>query len=254
VIIHGKEEHEETKATFSNAALQAPALVIRNRDHARVIGEIILEDDPVRRRTLFEELNCRHTPGFDPSRDLERIAVVNQTTLLRNETIAIIDDLESVLSRKFGSARIRHHLYGQSRGDTLCYATQVNQDALGKALPLDPDLAIVVGGRNSSNTYQLYRVCAQTLGSRAFYIQSERNILSAQSIEHHRFPSDPADPEGGSTKTRPFLPNDRPLTILVTGGASCPDGIIQMVIERINRLLADEDLRSIDEVLKTAMA
>lgn len=253
VIIHGKEEHEETKATFSNSAREAPSLIIRNLEDARIVGTMILEDDPDRIRDLFRHFSRRHTPGFDPVRDLDRIAVVNQTTLLRNETVAIIDHLESVLTRKFGADRVGHHLYGQSRGDTLCYATQVNQDSLGKALRLKPDVAVVVGGRNSSNTYQLYRLCAQSVGQGAFFVQSERNILSVDAIEHFRFLSDPADPKGGRMETRSFLPPTRPLTVLVTGGASCPDGIIQMIVERINRLLVDENLRSIDEVLSDAM-
>jgi len=249
VIIHGKEEHEETKATFSNSAREAPSLIIRNLDDARIVGEMILERDPTRLRNRFRHFQGRHTPGFDPSRDLDRIAVVNQTTLLRNETVAIIDHLESVLARKFGPDSLDRHLYGQSRGDTLCYATQVNQDSLEKALKLEPDVAVVVGGRNSSNTYQLYRLCAQSIGQRAFYVQSERNILSSDSIEHYRFPTGPADPDGGRFETRSFLPRSRPVTILVTGGASCPDGIIQKIIERINCLLEAENLRSIHEVL-----
>lgn len=253
VIIHGKEEHEETKATFSNSAREAPSLIIRNLEDARIVGEMILEDGPARIQDLFQHFAGRHTPGFDPSRDLDRIAVVNQTTLLRNETVAIIDHLESILTRKFGADRVGHHLYGQSRGDTLCYATQVNQDSLEKALQLKPDVAVVVGGRNSSNTYQLYRLCAQAIDRGAFYVQSERNILSVDSIEHFRFPTGPADTEGGRTESRAFLPTNRPLTVLVTGGASCPDGIIQMIIERINHLLGDEELRSIDDVLNDTM-
>ena len=254
VIIHGKEEHEETKATFSNSAREAPSLIIRNLEDARIVGEMIMEDDDEKMQAHFQHFAGRHTPGFDPSRDLDRIAVVNQTTLLRNETVAIVDHLETVLAQKFGKDQVRHHLYGQSRGDTLCYATQVNQDSLEKALRLNPDVAVVVGGRNSSNTYQLYRLCAQSIDRGAFFVQSERNILSVDSIEHFQFPTGPTDSEGGKTEARSFLPRTRPLTVLVTGGASCPDGIIQMIIERINQLLVDEDLRSIDDVLSDTMS
>lgn len=249
VIIHGKAEHEETKATFSNSAKNAPSLIVRNLDETRRLGEIILEPDPVKKERQLRYFSGKHTPGFDPSTDLDRIAVVNQTTLLRNETVAIIDYLESVYGRKHGKVEAADHVYGQSRGDTLCYATQVNQDSLERALRQEIDVAVVVGGRNSSNTYQLFRLCANAIAKRAFYVQSEQNILSLESIEHYRFPADPSAPAGGRDEVRPFLPPHRPLRILVTGGASCPDGIIQKIIERINELIGCENLRSIDEVM-----
>ncbi|MEZ5275690.1 MAG: 4-hydroxy-3-methylbut-2-enyl diphosphate reductase [Opitutaceae bacterium] len=250
VIIHGKSEHEETKATFSNTAQNAPALIVRNLDEARRIGRMILETDPALLRQELSFFAGRHTDGFDPTRHLNRIAVVNQTTLLRNETVAIIDYFEGILARKFGPDRIRDHLYGQSRGDTLCYATQVNQDALGKALALKPDRAIVVGGRNSSNTYQLYRLCTRQLGPRAVYIQSERDIHSLDSVDHYHFPANSGDPAGGRTENLTFPAAPEPLTILITGGASCPDGIIQKIIERLNVLVGPGKLRSNEEVLR----
>jgi 4-hydroxy-3-methylbut-2-enyl diphosphate reductase len=249
VIIHGKAEHEETKATFSNSAKNAPSLIVRNMAETRRLGEIILEPDPIEKERQLRYFSGKHTLGFDPSTDLDRVAVVNQTTLLRNETVAIIDYLESVYGRKHGKDKAADHVYGQSRGDTLCYATQVNQDSLERALRQEIDVAVVVGGRNSSNTYQLFRLCANAIAKRAFYVQSERNILSLESIEHYRFPIDPSDPAGGRTEVRPFLPPHRPLRVLVTGGASCPDGIIQKIIERINELIGRESLRSIDEVM-----
>ena len=249
VIIHGKAEHEETKATFSNSAKNAPSLIVRNLTEARRLGQIILESDAAEKKQLLRYFAGKHTPDFDPSTDLDRIAVVNQTTLLRNETVAIIDYLESIYGQKHGGDTAVNHVYGQSRGDTLCYATQVNQDSLERALQQEVDVAVVVGGRNSSNTYQLFRLCANAIGKRAFYVQSERNILSLESIEHYRFPIDPSDPAGGRTEVRPFLSEQHPLRILVTGGASCPDGIIQKIIERINELIGREKLRSIDEVM-----
>ena len=249
VIIHGKAEHEETKATFSNSAKNAPSLIVRNLDETRRLGEIILESDPIEKERKLRYFSGKHTPGFDPSTDLDRVAVVNQTTLLRNETVAIIDYLESVYGRKHGKVEAADHVYGQSRGDTLCYATQVNQDSLERALRQEIDVAVVVGGRNSSNTYQLFRLCANAIAKRAFYVQSERNILSLESIEHYQFPIDPSAPAGGRDEMRPFLPPHRPLRILVTGGASCPDGIIQKIIERINELIGRESLRSIDQVM-----
>ncbi len=246
VIIHGKSEHEETKATFSNSAASGPSLIVRNLEEARRLGDIILTNDPARRRERFSYFEGKHTPGFLPERDLDRVAVVNQTTLLRNETLAIIDHLESVFARKHGSEGVRQHLHSGSKGDTLCYATQVNQDSLERALAHGLDAAVVVGGRNSSNTFQLFRMCEARLGASAFYVQSEENLLSSERVNHYRIPSKPGDT--GSLEERPFLPEKRPLRILVTGGASCPDGLIQQVITRINSFFPAESLRRIEQV------
>jgi 4-hydroxy-3-methylbut-2-enyl diphosphate reductase len=250
VIIHGKAEHEETKATFSNAAKAGAALIVRNQEEAEWLGAIISAGDAGEKMRLFGAFAGRHTPGLDPVRDLDRVAVVNQTTLLRNETLKIIEHLEEVVGRKFGQDRVGYHVNGNSKGDTLCYATQVNQDALQKALALDLDFAMVAGGGNSSNTYQLFRLCRERLGDRAAYIQSEQNILSAERILHYNFsvglnpvPTDPMT-------ERPFLGHaSRPPRILLTGGASCPDGIIQQIIARVNSFFPSDRIRSVDEVL-----
>ncbi|MEM8867292.1 MAG: 4-hydroxy-3-methylbut-2-enyl diphosphate reductase [Verrucomicrobiota bacterium] len=250
VLIHGKAEHEETKATFSNSSSHGPALMIRNMDHARALGEI-LRAESSQRQELFEAAFAGlYSEGFDPSRDLEKIAVVNQTTLLRNETLAIIDYLRVVLTEKYGEKEVENHLWSKGKGDTLCYATQVNQDALHKAVEQSIDAAIVVGGRNSSNTYQLYRVCEEKFGENAHYIQSENNIESAAAIRHYVFPYNLKNPGIINEETRPFLDlSKQKQHILLTGGASCPDGIIQQVIDRINRLFPAETIRSVDEVL-----
>lgn len=250
IVIHGKAEHEETKATFSNCAKYGPSLVVRNQEEAENLGRIILAPTRAEKLALFAALAERHTPDFDPERDLERIAVVNQTTLLRNETLGIIDHLERVMVQKYGTAGAGARLNMQSRGDTLCYATQVNQDALGRALAESGDVAIVVGGRNSSNTFQLFRMCEERFGDRAFYIQSERNIVSHERIEHYIFPYQAGAPGAGSTVVRPFLPqHGGPVTVLITGGASCPDGIIQQVINRINALFPAGEIRGVGAVL-----
>lgn len=258
VIIHGKAEHEETKATFSNSSKYAPSLIVRDMKEMRHLGNVILEADPLARAKLFwEAFEGRTSHGFDPNRDLDRIAVVNQTTLLRNETISLIDHLESVFAQRYGADKVREHLSPASRGDTLCYATQVNQDALEAAIK-DPDVdfALVIGGRNSSNTYQLYRMCAVRYAERSFYIQSEHNIPDAAKIQHYIFASNPADPKQGRHESRTFLPEDfteraKPWTFLITGGASCPDGIIQQVITRINSFFPPDSLRSIDDVIRS---
>ena len=250
VVIHGKSEHEETKATFSNSAKYGPSIIIRDLHEAEALGAVILAADRAEKERLFAAFAGKHSAGFDVERDLQRLAVVNQTTLLRNETVGIIDLLESVMVRKYGPAEAGTHIHNKSRGDTLCYATQVNQDALQRALAMDVDAAIVIGGKNSSNTFQLFRLCEARYGARAHYIQSERNILSLERIEHYQFPYKPGTPGAGETRVRPFLAaRDGPRTVLITGGASCPDGIIQQVIARVNSLFPAAQLRPIGDVI-----
>lgn len=267
VVIHGKHEHEETKATFSNTRRYAPAVIVRNLEEAHLLGEIIASDDANRHAKFYELFAGRHTPGFDVSRHLDRVAVVNQTTLLMNETLSIIEHLREVYRKKFGE---ESRVGGTSRRDTLCYATQVNQDALSRALSVPLDAAFVIGGRNSSNTYQLFRLCEQALGEKAFFIQSEASITSPTSVQHYVYVGkgsgrcearalwpdfassgatngqvDSSQPAKGSAEL-----GATPKRVLITGGASCPDGIIQQVITRINSFFPTGALRPIDAVLK----
>lgn len=249
IVIHGKSEHEETKATFSNTRRYAPSIIIRNIAEAKLLGDYIAVPTEEKRRAILQRFAGLHTPGFDPAKDLNRIAVVNQTTLLMNETATIIDYFKSLFVAKYGEREGMAHVGGAGKKDTLCYATQVNQDALQKALAEPLDAAFIIGGKNSSNTYQLYRVCEQKLGDRAFFIQSEANIRSRCEIEHYVFPA--ASPtHSGHIEVHPLWPGDEsPKRVLITGGASCPDGLIQQVITRINALFPASSLRSIDEVL-----
>ncbi|MCX6956539.1 MAG: 4-hydroxy-3-methylbut-2-enyl diphosphate reductase [Verrucomicrobia bacterium] len=244
VVIHGKHEHEETKATFSNTRRYAPAVIVRNLEETHRLGEIIASGDPAVRARFYELFAGRHTPGFDVNVHLDRVAVVNQTTLLMNETLGIIEYLRGLYRAKFGDDG---RVGGSGRRDTLCYATQVNQDALSRALAEPLDAAFVIGGKNSSNTYQLFRLCEEQVGDRAFFIQSEASIGSAASVEHYVYIG------GGTGRTEP-----RPLwsgdlgqkRVLITGGASCPDGIIQQVITRINSFFPPDRLRPIADVLR----
>lgn len=251
VLIHGKSEHEETKATFSNSSSYGPALMIRNSEHARRLAEVMLA--PISQKTALFEASFAglYSDGFDPLRDLERIAVVNQTTLLRNETLNIIEFLRETVAQKYGEHQVGQHLWSKGKGDTLCYATQVNQDALQKAVERPLDAALVVGGKNSSNTFQLYRVCEERFGPGAHYIQSEANIHSLDRVRHYIFPHNLTSATGTVEEDRPLLPSptEKP-QILLTGGASCPDGIIQQVIHRINSFFPSKQVRPIDAVLE----
>ncbi len=255
IIIHGKSEHEETKATFSNSRRHAPCLIIRNLAEAQLLGDFIAAPSEEKRRALTQRFAAVATPGFDPARDLDRVAVVNQTTLLMNETSAIIDYFKEIFVAKFGPAAGPLHVGGSGKKDTLCYATQVNQDALTRALAEPLDAAFIIGGKNSSNTYQLYRLCAQKLGTRAFFIQSEANIRSGAEIEHYVFPA-AGHGAGGHIEVHPLWPEGTasPRRVLITGGASCPDGLIQQVITRINGFFPSGTMRSIEAVLQDLSA
>lgn len=250
VLIHGKSEHEETKATFSNSSSYGPALMLRNMQHAEKLVEV-LQAPAGEKTALFEAAFAGlYSQGFDPEVDLERIAVVNQTTLLRNETLRIIEHLQSVFTEKYGEQALPQHFWSKGKGDTLCYATQVNQDALHKAVAEPIDAALVVGGKNSSNTFQLYRVCEERFGARAHYIQSEANIESLEAVRHYIFPYNLTEIPKESVQLRPFLdPSAAHQRILLTGGASCPDGIIQQVIHRINSFFPADQLRPLATIL-----
>jgi len=250
VIIHGKSEHEETKATFSNTRRYAPSIIIRNLEEARILGEYIAAPTEEKRTALITRFTGLFTPGFDPAKNLDRIAIVNQTTLLMNETSTIIDYFKAVFVAKFGEREGPQHVGGAGKKDTLCYATQVNQDALQRALAEPLDAAFIIGGKNSSNTYQLYRLCEQKLGLRAYFIQSETNIRSKEEIEHYVFPA-AGHGHGGHIEVHPLWPgDDSPKRVLITGGASCPDGLVQQVMARINSFFSPEKLRSVESVLE----
>lgn len=249
VVIHGKAEHEETKATFSNSRRFARSIIIRNLGEARLIGELILNATPARLAEFEGKFQGLVTPDFDARHHLNRIAVVNQTTLLMNETVEIIDYFRQIYREKYGETEGDAHVGGSGKKDTLCYATQVNQDALSRALTEPLDGAFVIGGKNSSNTYQLFRLCEQKVGACAYFIQSEENIRDRGDVQHYVFPTNGHE-RIGMMERRLFPAGGDQLRLLLTGGASCPDGLIQQVVARINSLFPPGQLRDIHAVLR----
>ncbi|MBK8613052.1 MAG: 4-hydroxy-3-methylbut-2-enyl diphosphate reductase [Flavobacteriales bacterium] len=221
VVIHGKAAHEETRATFSHTAQGAPAVIVKDMAETQELGRIILGELPLAR---FQELfAARATPGFDPAKDLVRIGVVNQTTMLATETQAIADHLKNVMVQKHGEADLKAH-FADTR-DTLCYATNDNQDATNELLKAEADLALVVGGYNSSNTSHLVELLEQTFPT--YYIKDEGEILSAETIQHFNYPAHKLE------TTNDWLPTKRPLTIILTSGASCPDTLLDRVMLKV---------------------
>lgn len=221
VVIHGKAAHEETRATFSHTAAGAPAVIVKDMAETEELGRIILGELPLSR---FSELfGSRCTPGFDTAKDLHRIGVVNQTTMLATETQAIADHLKQVMVKKYGDAALGQH-FADTR-DTLCYATNDNQDATNELLKQEADLALVVGGYNSSNTSHLVELLEHKFPT--YFINGEKELLSADEIEHFNYPAHKLE------HTPNWLPAKRPLTIILTSGASCPDTLLDRVMLKV---------------------
>ena len=239
VVIHGKAAHEETRATFSHTAQGAPAVIIKDMDEAQLLGRIILGEEPIER--FVDVFGKRATPDFDPSKDLQRIGVVNQTTMLATETQAIADHLKQVMIRKYGDADLKNH-FADTR-DTLCYATNDNQDATNELLKAEADLALVVGGYNSSNTSHLVELLEHKFPT--YFINGEKEILSAEEIEHFNYPTHKLE------RTSGWLPAKRPLTIILTSGASCPDTLLDRVMLKVLSMVegVKDPVETVDSLL-----
>ncbi|HXB33270.1 MAG TPA: 4-hydroxy-3-methylbut-2-enyl diphosphate reductase [Puia sp.] len=227
IVVHGKPGHEETRATFSHAAAVTPTVVVRDMAEARQLAEYIKGTRPA--DNFYTEFESRYSPGFDVRKDLTRIGVVNQTTMLASDTQAIADFLKQTMFETYDD--IENH-FADTR-DTLCYATLDNQSAVLGMLNADADLAIVVGGYNSSNTSHLVELCAEKMPT--YFIRSEENILSPDEINHYNFH------EKKELNTRNWLPNNQPAKILLTSGASCPDTLVEAVIRRLASYSKAED-------------
>lgn len=223
VIVHGKPNHEETRATFSHASLYAPTVVVNNMKETVELAKHITGEKPAPQ--FYEEFEGRYSPGFDVEKDLQRIGVVNQTTQLATDTQAISDYLKQVIKYHFKlTDETIHERFADTR-DTLCYATLENQSSVKGMLEIKADFAIIVGGYNSSNTSHLVELCEETLPS--YFIDSAARILSPSDIHH-------CDWKTKEEKiTHNFLPNHRPVKILLTSGASCPDALVEEVIIKI---------------------
>jgi 4-hydroxy-3-methylbut-2-en-1-yl diphosphate reductase len=223
IVIHGKPTHEETRATFSHAASNAPAVIVSDMQEAVELGKYITGEKPV--KDFYTEFAGRFSVGFDAAVHLQRIGVVNQTTMLASDTQAIADYLKQVITSHYTAVDIAVEERFADTRDTLCYATNDNQGAVYGMLQTPADLAVVVGGYNSSNTSHLVELCEEKLPT--YFINSADKIISAQEIQHYNFHTKTA------ITTHHFLPAHRPVKILVTSGASCPDAEVERVIEKL---------------------
>ena len=235
IIIHGKAEHEETRATFSRSAANSPSLVIKDIEEAIYLGKIISGD--LEEANFYSFFEGKYTANFNPKVDLARIGVVNQTTMLASETESITAYIRSVIIEKYGLENIKNHM--ADTRDTLCYATNDNQTATLSLMEKTHDLAIVVGGYNSSNTTHLVEILETKFPT--YFIKDESEIISKNEIHsfniHQKF-----------VEQRPsFLPNLPHVNIAITSGASCPDRLVDEVIQRILTLFEED--KSIEDVL-----
>ena len=223
IIIHGKPKHEETRATFSHAAFSAPAIIVNDLRQASELAKYITNEKPP--KDFYEEFKGLYSVGFDVTKDLQRIGVVNQTTMLASDTQAIADYLKQVMIQKYNLTTANVEERFADTRDTLCYATLDNQQAVTGMLQTNADLAIVVGGYNSSNTSHLVELCEEKLPT--YFISNEEKMLSSTQILHYNFHTKE------EILTADFLPTKTPVKILITSGASCPDALVEGGIHRL---------------------
>ena len=222
VIIHGKSYHEETRATFSHSKSNSPSIIVRDLEEAKILASFILNEKAT--NEFYEKFNQKYADGFDVEKDLIKVGVVNQTTMLATETQDIADLLKETMTKKYGAENLKEH-FADTR-DTLCYATNDNQEATYGLLNTEADLAIVVGGYNSSNTSHIVELCEEKLPT--YFVSSKEKILSVKSISHFDLH------QHKEIETKNYLPKKEIVNILLTSGASCPDAVVEEVLRKVH--------------------
>jgi 4-hydroxy-3-methylbut-2-en-1-yl diphosphate reductase len=240
IIVHGKHKHEETKATFSHSKENAPTLIVRDLEETKILGRGILDEiSDGEMNELFKIFYDRYSNNFNPKLHLKKIGVVNQTTMLASETEAISDYLREIMIKKYGEENIKEH-FADTR-DTLCYATHDNQRATIELLEKNADIAVVVGGYNSSNTSHIVELCEEKLPT--YFISSAKEIISDRLIRHYNIH------KHIELQTGNFIPRKEKVKIILTSGASCPDSVVEEVMNKI--LSFFDNIKKIEEVLQT---
>lgn len=224
IVLHGKPTHEETRATFSHSALNAPTVVVNDMKETIALGKYLTGEKEA--SAFYDEFKGRYSEGFDIHRDLQRFGVVNQTTMLASDTQAIADYLKNLVAKQYGlTEEMIGGRFADTR-DTLCYATNDNQTSVSGMLQQEADIAVIVGGRNSSNTSHLVELCEEKLPS--FFVRSEEDIVSGNQIIQYNWRT-----KEESTVAQ-WLPSHTPARILITSGASCPDAMVEGVLNKIH--------------------
>lgn len=241
LVIHGKPTHEETRATFSHASADTAAVVVNDMAEAIELGKYISGALPA--ETFYSTFAGRYSKGFDITKDLQKIGVINQTTMLASDTQGIADYLKQVMVNSYNLTEANVGERFADTKDTLCYATNDNQSAVYGLLQEEADLAIVVGGYNSSNTSHLVELCEEKLST--YFINDPSKIISKEQIFHFDLH------EHTEKETTGFLPQKTETRILMTSGASCPDAVVEKVIEKLLSFYEiDISLASLEENFK----
>jgi 4-hydroxy-3-methylbut-2-enyl diphosphate reductase len=228
VIVHGKPTHEETRATFSHSKEAAPTVVVKDMAQARRLAGYITGELPSDQ--FYTEFAGQFSAGFEPARDLQRIGVVNQTTMLASDTQGIADYLKQVMTQHYNLQPDQVEAHFANTRDTLCYATNDNQDATYALLDYPADFAVVAGGYNSSNTSHIVELCAGKLPT--YFIESEQKILSDTLIRHFDIHTKQ------EIVTENYLTGGQqesatPVTVMLTCGASCPDAVVEGILLKL---------------------
>lgn len=235
IIIHGKNKHEETRATFSHSKQYSKAIVVKDLEESKQLAAYITGAKDL---SLFaEEFKGKCSDGFNPVTDLQRLGVINQTTMLATETQEIADFFKQVMINKYGEADLKNH-FADTR-DTLCYATNENQDATYGLLETDADLALVVGGYNSSNTSHLVELLERKF--KTYFISSEKEIKDKNEIHHFDYPNHK------NVHTNNFIPQKEKVKIILTSGASCPDAEVEKVMNKVLSFFPGS--KTVDEII-----
>jgi 4-hydroxy-3-methylbut-2-enyl diphosphate reductase len=223
-VIHGKVWHEETQATASQAvAYGGRFIVIFDQHETAVVCEYIRRGGD--REAFLKQFANTASPGFDPDRDLQRIGLANQTTMLMSESLEIGEMLKAAMLDRYGEDSLAAHYQAF---DTICSATQDRQDAIVALLRDRPvDMVIVIGGYNSSNTCNLARICAESRPT--FHVADPDCLISADEIRHR-----PVGTKSEVTTTN-WLPLTGDVAIGLTSGASTPDNLVGVAVERLQK-------------------
>ncbi len=226
IIIHGKAAHEETRATFSHSSENGKSIIVKDIKEAKLLAQFI--DKQLPKEYFYSFFEGKYSDGFDPYIDLDRVGVVNQTTMLATETHEISQYFKDKMSEIYGEKDLKNH-FADTR-DTLCYATNDNQKATLELMKEEGDFAVVVGGYNSSNTMHLVELLEQKFGT--FFVQNVSRIESKSCINHF-------DIHKKEELTSDFISkfDTKKLRIIITCGASCPDSVLNQVIEKIVKIV-----------------
>ncbi|PKD42536.1 4-hydroxy-3-methylbut-2-enyl diphosphate reductase [Rhodohalobacter barkolensis] len=237
LVVHGKHLHEETRATFSHSADHSPTVVVLNPEEAQILADIMTEKRPI--EDFEKYFGHKSTDGFNPLKDLEFFGVINQTTMLATETQQVMEILKKASKERFGEENVANHFADTS--DTLCYATNENQSATYALADAKPDIAIVVGGYNSSNTMHLVEILEHHCPT--YHIRDAEEFDSSEKTHHFN------QWEKEMKETTNWLPKDQDnLKIALTSGASCPDVLVDEVMLKVLSLF--DDTKDVEEVIR----